>query len=69
MTNTKQRPVTRDPDFAGAEIAMQRAGKKLRAEARLRGRPLVTVRDGQIVEEIPGPEEHESGADAVGAGG
>ena len=57
---------TRDPDLAGAEVAMKRAGKKLRAEARLRGRPIVIVRDGKIVEEIPGPEEDESGDDGSG---
>ena len=54
---------TRHPDFAGAEVAMKRAGKKLRAEARLRGRPIVIVRDGKIVEEIPGLEEDESEED------
>ena len=69
MTDMKAQAGVRDPDFAGAEIAMRRAAKKVREEARMHGRPIVVVREGRIVKEIPGPEEDESGVDAAGSGG
>lgn len=43
----------RDPDIAGAEAAFQRAVRRVRERAALNGRPIVVLRDGKIVEEIP----------------
>lgn len=43
----------RDPDFAGAEAAFQRAVRRVRDRAAQAGRPIVVLRDGKIVEEIP----------------
>lgn len=43
----------RDSDIAGAEAAFQRAVRQVRERAALNGRPIVVLRDGKIVEEIP----------------
>ena len=50
----------RDPDIAGAEAALIRAGKRARDRARQAGVPVVVVRDGKIVEEWPEDEESSS---------
>lgn len=41
----------RDPDLAGAEIAIQRAALKVREKARRIGRGVIVWRDGEIVED------------------
>lgn len=43
----------RDPDFAGAEAAFQRAVRRVRERAAQAGRPIVVLRNGRIVQEIP----------------
>ena len=44
----------RDPGLANAEIALRRAARKVREEARKSGVPLVYYKDGRIVEEYVG---------------
>ena len=50
---SERQKVERDPDFAGAEFAIQRAVSKVRERAAQARRPIVVLRDGKIVEEIP----------------
>ena len=45
-----------DPDLAGAEAALRRAGKRARREAAAAGRTVVVFEDGEIVWEKPGKE-------------
>jgi len=54
--NSTNQPKPRDPDLAGAEIAIQRAALKAREKARQVGRGVFIWKDGKIVEdrnEIP----------------
>lgn len=44
----------RDPDFIGAEAAMQRAARKAREIARKTGTAVVYMENGKIIEEKPG---------------
>jgi len=41
----------RDPDLVNAEIALKRAAKKAREEARKTGISVVVLKDGEIKEE------------------
>lgn len=44
----------RDPDLTNAEAALKRAVRNVRDRAAKAGIPLVFVKDGKIVEEVPG---------------
>ncbi len=44
----------RDPDLVKAETAMKRAAQKARERARQTGVGVVFLKDGRIVEELPG---------------
>ncbi|GBD97931.1 MAG TPA: hypothetical protein ENG83_07840 [Nitrospirae bacterium] len=43
----------RDPDLANAEIALKRAAKKAREQARKNGTAIVTIKNNVIREEYP----------------
>ncbi len=43
-----------DADMINAEIALKRAAKRAREEAQRAGRGVIVLRNGQIVEELPG---------------
>lgn len=44
---------SRDPDMISAEIAIKRAVRKVREQARKDGTTVVVLKDGKIVEERP----------------
>lgn len=48
-THPPQRP--RDPDLANAEIAIRRAARKARENARKSGVCVVIMKDGKIIED------------------
>lgn len=43
----------RDPDLANAEVAFKRAVRQVRERAAKAGLPIVVLREGHIVEEVP----------------
>ena len=45
-----------DPDLAGADAALRRAGERARREAAVAGQAVVVFIDGEIVWEKPGRE-------------
>jgi DNA-binding XRE family transcriptional regulator len=51
--NVKPKKIKRDPDLDGADIALRRAVAKVRERAAQTGRPIVFLRDGKIVHEVP----------------
>lgn len=44
---------SRSSDMVNAELALQRAVRKLRERARKAGTTVVVLKDGKIVEELP----------------
>ncbi len=55
MSNTAKEDQSgkRDPDIAGAEIALRRAALKARERARSAGLTIPVYRNGQVIEEQP----------------
>ncbi|MBI9076599.1 MAG: hypothetical protein JEZ02_14425 [Desulfatibacillum sp.] len=51
--DSPQRRKERDPDLAGVEAALIRAGKRARERARQAGIGVIVMKDGKIVEEFP----------------
>jgi len=47
-----------DPDFTNALIALKRAARKVREDARKTGIPLVYMKDGKVVEELITDHSH-----------
>lgn len=47
--NQKSTDKPRDPDLAGAEVALRRAAERVRRRAAETGSAVVVVRDGKIV--------------------
>ncbi len=50
-------PTPRDPDMENAGIALRRAARKVREEARAKGGYVVVFRDGQVIYERPSEED------------
>lgn len=48
----------RDPDLVNAEIAIQRAVRGVRELSEKTGAPIVVLKGGKIVKEVPGTKSH-----------
>ena len=59
MTKPRSIPTERDPDLVNAEIALKRAARLVREEARRSGTALAYVKDGQLRIERPTDEPEE----------
>jgi hypothetical protein len=59
MTEPRSIPTERDPDLVNAEIALKRAARLVREEARRSGTALAYVEDGELKMERPTDEPEE----------
>lgn len=66
MTEPRSIPSERDPDLANAEIALKRAARQLREQARRTGTALAYVQDGKLKIERPSDEPDEESTMDVG---
>jgi LDH2 family malate/lactate/ureidoglycolate dehydrogenase len=55
-TCSSEKNKKRDPDLINAEIALKRAAKRARKQAKQAGIGVIVLRNGQIVEELPDKE-------------